>query len=67
MYWAFRLADYEKVYTYSSDVNLRNLNLNAQFGFSLEGVLLDEIAGPEGRIDVLRMGLLRSQWEAIFA
>lgn len=67
LYWAFRLLDYEKVYTFSSDVNLRNLNLNAQFGFTLEGVLLGEVAGSEGRIDVIRMGLLRSRWDEIFA
>ena len=67
LYWAFRIQEYEKVYTYSSDVNLRNLNINAQFGFTLEGVLLGEIAGAQGRVDVIRMGLLRTQWEQIFA
>lgn len=66
LYWAFRIQEYEKVYTYSSDVNLRNLNINAQFGFTLEGVLLGELAGEHGRVDVIRMGLLRTQWEQIF-
>ncbi|PRQ04324.1 Spermidine N(1)-acetyltransferase [Enhygromyxa salina] len=67
LHYAFRILEFEKVYIYSTDVNLRNLNLNSQFGFNLEGVLLQELAGEHGRIDILRMGLLRSRWLEIFA
>jgi RimJ/RimL family protein N-acetyltransferase len=67
LYWAFRILEFEKVYIYSTDVNVRNLNLNSQFGFELEGVLFQELSGERGRLDIVRMGLLRSRWQDIFA
>ena len=67
LYWAFRIRDFEKVYIYSTDVNVRNLNINNQFGFELEGVLLQELQGEKERLDVVRMGLLRSRWLSLFA
>lgn len=66
LYYAFRVLEFEKVYIYSTDVNVRNLNLNSQFGFTLEGVFFQELQGDEGRIDVVRMGLMRSRWHEIF-
>lgn len=66
LYHAFRLREFEKVYIYSTDVNVRNLNLNSQFGFTLEGVFFQELLGEQGRIDVVRMGLMRSRWHEIF-
>ena len=66
LYYAFRILDFEKVYIYSTDVNVRNLNINSQFGFDLKGVLFQELQGEQGRIDVVRMGLLRDRWRAIF-
>lgn len=67
LYYAFRILAFEKVYIYSTDVNVRNLNLNSQFGFTLEGVFLQELQGREGRLDILRMGLMRERWQEIFA
>lgn len=67
LYHAFRIANFEKVYIYSTDVNVRNLNINNQFGFTLEGVFFQELVGEQGRLDIVRMGLLRSSWQAIFA
>ena len=67
LYYAFTIMNFEKVYIYSTDVNVRNLNLNSQFGFELEGVLLQELRGDSGRIDVVRMGLLADRWRGIFA
>lgn len=66
LYYAFKILAYEKVYIYSSDVNVRNLNLNSQFGFTLEGVFLQELQGSHERLDILRMGLMRSRWLEIF-
>ena len=67
LYYAFRLLEFEKVYIYTTDVNVRNLNLNSQFGFTLEGVFLEELQGEDGRLDILRMGLMRARWQEIFA
>lgn len=67
LYYAFQILAFEKVYIYSTDVNVRNLNINNQFGFTLEGVFFQELQGEHGRLDIVRMGLLRDQWQAIFA
>lgn len=66
LYYAFKILAYEKVYIYSTDVNVRNLNLNSQFGFSLEGVFFQELQGSLGRLDIVRMGLMRDRWLEIF-
>lgn len=66
LYYAFRILNFEKVYIYSTDVNVRNLNINNQFGFTLEGVFFQELQGEQSRLDIVRMGLLRSSWQAIF-
>jgi RimJ/RimL family protein N-acetyltransferase len=66
LYYAFRLLEFEKVYLYSTDVNVRNLNLNSQLGFMLEGVFFQELVGEQGRIDIVRMGLMRSRWRELF-
>lgn len=67
LYYAFQILGFEKVYIYSTDVNVRNLNINNQFGFTLEGVFFQELQGEQGRLDIVRMGLLRSHWQTIFA
>jgi RimJ/RimL family protein N-acetyltransferase len=67
LYYAFHILGFEKVYIYSADVNVRNLNINNQFGFTLEGVFFQELQGEQGRVDIVRMGLLRSSWQEIFA
>jgi hypothetical protein len=41
--------------------------LNSQFGFSLEGVFFQELQGSQGRLDIVRMGLMRSRWLEIFS
>jgi RimJ/RimL family protein N-acetyltransferase len=66
LYYAFRLLEFEKVYLYSTDVNVRNLNLNSQLGFMLEGVFFQELVGEQGRIDIVRMGLMRARWHELF-
>jgi len=66
LYHVFMIRGFEKVYVHSTDINIRNLNLNSQFGFELEGIFMQEIPGQRGRQDVVRMGLLRSNWLRIF-
>lgn len=67
LFYVFQILNFEKVYVHSTDVNIRNLNLNSQFGFQLEGVFLQEIRVPEGRADIVRMGLLKARWLEIFS
>ena len=66
LYYVYKILEFEKVYIHSTDVNIRNLNLNSHFGFQLEGVFLQEIVRDTKRQDVVRMGLLRSHWLEIF-
>jgi len=55
------------VYIYSMDTNIQNINLNSRFGFELEGILFSEVLVGDKYRDVLRMGLLREDWQKIFA
>lgn len=67
LYYAFSILGLHKVYIHSRDINVRNMNLNSSFGFTLEGVFLEEIATAEGhRADVVRMALLKPIWLAWF-
>jgi RimJ/RimL family protein N-acetyltransferase len=67
LYYAFMIRDVHKVYVHFRDINIRNLNLNSRFGFELEGLFLEELQAPEGRVDVVRMGLLKPIWVSLFA
>lgn len=67
LYYAFMIRDVHKVYVHFRDINIRNLNLNSRFGFELEGLFLEELQAPEGRVDVVRMGLLKPIWLSMFA
>jgi RimJ/RimL family protein N-acetyltransferase len=65
LYYAFSILGLHKVYVHSRDINVRNLNLNSSFGFTLEGVFLEEIATADGhRADVVRMALFKPIWLA---
>ena len=66
LYYAFMIREVHKVYVHFRDINIRNLNLNSRFGFELEGVFLEELQAPEGRVDVVRMGLLKPIWVSMF-
>lgn len=67
LYYAFSILGMHKVYIHTRDINVRNVNLNRSFGFTLEGVFLEEIATAEGgRADVVRMALLKPAWLACF-
>jgi RimJ/RimL family protein N-acetyltransferase len=66
LYYVFMIQRFAKVYIHSTDINIRNLNLNSQFGFQLEGVFLQEIQADKRRQDMVRMGLMRPRWLEIF-
>ncbi len=67
LYYAFRILDFNKVYIHSTEANIRNLNLNSRFGFELEGIFFNEIFLQGEYKDVIRMALMKSEWERIFA
>lgn len=67
LYHAFVIRKMHKVFLYSRETNMQNLNLNARLGFELEGVLLEEFKHGSRREDVVRMGLLEPLWHAMFA
>lgn len=67
LYYSFVILNFNKVYIYSRNTNIRNINLNSKFGFELEGVLFEDVALRNKKQDVVRMGLLRSRWLNIFS
>jgi RimJ/RimL family protein N-acetyltransferase len=67
LYYSFRILNFNKVYLHSLDTNINNINLNSKFGFELEGILYKEVFLHNAHRDVLRMGLLRDKWAAIFS
>ena len=67
LYYAFEILRFNKVYLHSTDVNIRNLNLNSKFGFELEGVFFEEVLVQGTLRDVVRMGLRAQRWRELFA
>lgn len=67
LYYTFRILNYNKVYIHSLDTNINNINLNSKFGFELEGIFYKEFLLNKVYRDVLRMGLLKDKWIAIFS
>lgn len=67
LYHVFVIRKFRKVYIHSMDCNIRNLNINRQFGFELEGFFLDETVIQNKRFDVVRMALTRSVWLELFS
>ncbi len=66
LYYVFTILQFNKVYLYSLDTNIKNINLNSKFGFELEGILYEEAQIGGMYMDVLRMGLLKRDWKRIF-
>jgi RimJ/RimL family protein N-acetyltransferase len=66
LYYVFELLQFNKVFIHSMDTNIKNINLNNHFGFSLEGLLSREVSLNGAFHDVIRMGLLKSKWELLF-
>lgn len=66
LYYAFVILKFRKVYIYSLDINVRNINLNGGFGFELEGVFFEDILIRDSRRDVVRMALAAPVWRELF-
>jgi RimJ/RimL family protein N-acetyltransferase len=67
LYHAFVIRKFRKVFIYSMDVNVRNLNLNGRFGFELEGVFFENALVQNTWRDVVRMSLSAPVWLELFA
>jgi RimJ/RimL family protein N-acetyltransferase len=67
LHHAFSALRMHKVYVHSRDINVRNINLNAGFGFELEGAFLEDTKIAGQRVDLVRMALLAPIWDALFA
>ena len=66
LYYAFVVMNYDKVFIHSGDANIRNIILNSKFGFEVEGIFFSDVIVGTCKRDVVRMGLLKSQWLEIF-
>jgi len=66
LYHMFVIRKFYKVYLHTLDINIRNLNLNGNLGFSLEGVFFDDVSIDGARQDVLRMALTEPSWKKLF-
>jgi RimJ/RimL family protein N-acetyltransferase len=66
LYSMFVVRQLHKVYMHSLDINIRNLNLNGNFGFWLEGVFYEDAIIDGARQDVVRMALTAPVWTAMF-
>lgn len=67
LHYVLDVLDFNKVYLHTLDTNIRNINLNAQLGFELEGILFQDILMDGAYRDVLRMSLLKSSWTHLFS
>jgi len=67
LYYVFTIGGFNKVYIYSLDTNIANININSKFGFDLEGILYRDVFVRDEYRDVLRMGLLKQNWLEIFS
>jgi RimJ/RimL family protein N-acetyltransferase len=67
LYYVFEILKFQKVYLHSTDINIRNLNLNNKFGFELEGVFFDDAVVQGKKVDLVRMGLRVSVWRELFS
>lgn len=66
LYHVFVSRRFHKVYLHTLDGNIRNLNLNGNLGFSLEGVFFDDVTINGDRKDLVRMALTEPAWRALF-
>ena len=66
LFFTYIIANREKVFPHSSNINLRSLTLNCKFGFYLEGVFFEDIIIEGEANDVARMALSKSVWLELF-
>lgn len=56
--YGFRTLGLRKIYLNTLDTNIRNIKLNEELGFRVEGILRNDVFFDGKHHDVLRMGLL---------
>ena len=66
LFFTYIIANREKVFPHSLDINLRSLTLNGKFGFDLEGVFFEDIIIEGEANDVAGMALSKSVWLELF-
>ncbi len=66
LYHVFIIRKFHKVYLHTLEINIRNLNLNGNLGFSLEGVFFDDAVIDNERQDIVRMALTKAAWVQLF-
>ena len=66
LYHVFVIRKFYKVYLHTLEINIRNLNLNGNLGFSLEGVFFDDALIEGQRQDIVRMALAEPAWRILF-
>ena len=67
LYYVFVIRKFRKIFLHTMDINIRNLNLNAKFGFELEGVFLEDATVENQTRDVIRMALFGPVWLKLFS
>lgn len=61
IHYGFENLNLKKIYLNTTDTNFRNIKLNEELGFKVEGVLRDEVIFDKLPHDVLRMGLVNKK------
>ena len=59
--YGFQALDLQKIYINTLRTNIRNVRLNKELGFSVEGLLRNEIFFKDAYFDVLRMAIWRNK------
>ncbi len=61
--WAFNMFGLEKIWALARTENLASLITMKKLGFQIEGTLRQEVLLNDGRIDVLRLGLVKNEFK----
>lgn len=62
--WAFRVQNYRRIWLNTTSNNVRAIRSYEACGFVHEGRLREHIFSDGGYVDMVQMGMLRSEWEA---
>jgi diamine N-acetyltransferase len=64
LHWAFRVQNWRRIWLTTAAVNERAIRAYLACGFTEEGRLREHIFHDGEYIDLVEMGMLRSEWEA---
>lgn len=62
--WAFRVQNYRRIWLTTAGDNPRAIRAYEKCGFTHEGRLREHIFSDGEYVDLVQMGMLRSEWEA---